>query len=249
MGVLQCFSSDRATIPDQMVRIRGFLVYFWAILAVLVATLNRSGHIHSGAYRRLSGQRSESWFSEFFTAEHSDCAVDFVSRDRSTILEVQSKPQGMRGMYSGLLQVASELDRRPEANLGCLAINTTRIASERVECEWQQLRRLFVPTIAERLAIVAVREGEVWFDPPGSTLEQLATTLSSHPTLGFAEQHHLRRVSRTSRQAEIFKTLLSRWLLDRGRIGIGDLGKLVGGSYPTVRKALDSVGSTEPALE
>ena len=72
------------------------------------------------------------WFSEHYERQPADSPVDFVSRDGATILEVQAKPQGMRGLYSGLVQLAVSLSQRPEVRTGVIIMDGSRISAERI---------------------------------------------------------------------------------------------------------------------
>ena len=187
-------------------------------------------------------------FSDQFQDEPADSSVDFVSHDGSTILEVQAKPQGIRGMYTGLMQLALGLSQRPESHLGVLVIDSSRISKERLTSEWEQLRTLFTRKIARRLAIICIRDGEHWSQPDNPSLNHLAAGVLANKELGFTQSSGLRKLERTSKKAEIYKVLLGRWLLSKGPIGIGELGEHVGCSYPTVRKSLDSISSLESGL-
>jgi hypothetical protein len=196
----------------------------------------------------LGSKIDESWFSEHYQHEPADSPVDFVSRDGATIIEVKAMPQGMRGMYTGLMQLAVSLSQRPEARMGVLIIDGSRISQERISSEWVQLREVFAPKIAKRLSIIVVRDEEHWRQPDNPMLDQLAAGLLADEELGFKKSSELRKVEQTSKKAEIFKVLVGRWLMSKGPIGIGELGQHVGCSYPTVRKSLDSIPASESGL-
>ncbi|MDB4533159.1 hypothetical protein N9248_02515 [bacterium] len=196
----------------------------------------------------LGSEIDEHWFSEHYQHEPADSPVDFVSRDGATILEVQAKPQGMRGLYSGLMQLAVSLSQRPEARTGVLVMDGSRISKERISNEWDQLRELFAPKISKRLSMIVIRDGEHWKQRDNPSIDQLAEGILADEELGFRKSSELRKIEQTSKKAEIFKVLIVRWLMSKGPIGIGELGQHVGCSYPTVRKSLDSIPASESGL-
>jgi len=204
--------------------------------------------LSNGRGADLDSEIDEHWFSEHYRHEPADSPVDFVSRDGATILEVQAKPQGMRGLYSGLMQLAVSLSQRPDARRGVLVMDGSRISKERIAKEWDQLRELFAPEISKRLSIIVIRDGEYWKQQDNPTLNQLAEAILADDELGFGKSSQFRKIEQVSKKAEIFKVLIVRWLMSKGPIGIGELGKHVGCSYPTIRKSLDSIPTSESGL-
>src|SRR5438128_710237 len=91
--------------------------------------------------------------------------IEFASRDGRTVVNVQLRPQGMRGVYAGLMSLGLFLSRVPSVNRGCLLLDATRLSKERLLREWRSLKNLLKPEITDRLSLVAIRGGESITEP------------------------------------------------------------------------------------
>lgn len=181
------------------------------------------------------------WWNNEFSATRSG-HVDYVSRDGTTAVEVRQSASGSRGLYAGLLGLAIFLQQRPEVERGCLVLLGSRFSLDRVKEEWAQTRNTFRDTVAERLGLVYVADGETWTDPANDYFQRIAEAFQS---AGFHSQNDRENLYVQVRPRpghkfyEVFKILLNRWLQKEGPIPLGKLADEVGCSYPTVKNALE----------
>lgn len=90
--------------------------------------------------------------------------------------------------------------------------------------EWARLLTVLAPDVADRLRLVVVLEEDVVVIPDELWLRDLA-----------------------DRSFEVMRVLLSRWLLHRGRIAVGELQRQTGLSHPSVSKGVAALGPGSPA--
>jgi hypothetical protein len=187
----------------------------------------------------MSESSAGGWDQEFRPVEGRE-GIDFASRDGRTVVDVQLSPQGMRGVYAGLMSLGLFLSRAPSVSRGYLLLDASRLSKERLLRQWHSLKNVLKPEITDRLSLVAIKGGESIAEPDDDyshwladafRKSQYATALDRSPTLG------LRQFVR-QRYFEVVKVLLIRWLLRQGPIPLGQLARLVGCTYPTVREAL-----------
>lgn len=185
------------------------------------------------------------WEREFEPAPASS-GVDFVSRDGRILIELQDKPQGMRGFYAGVMRLALELDRRPDAEIGCLVIQASKLSMSRLQDDWNGAKSVLGGKHARRLAIIAIQEPEVWTDPKRDhRISELASYIADVPQLKFKQLENSYPIRTTRKTDEVIKVLISRWLQNDAPIGIRELGDVVGCSYPTVSKTLKGLEATQ----
>ena len=103
-----------------------------------------------------------------------------------------------------------------------------------LRAEWDCLLEVLTPEIAARLGLVALSDGGAVIVPDEPAFQELAAAASKVETGG-------KRV-RVDRSFEVMRVLRARWLMRRGRIAIGELGRQAGLSHPSVSKALAALG-------
>jgi len=188
----------------------------------------------------------QTWWDREFQPAPSDSGVDFVSRDGNLLIEVQIKPQGMRGFYAGVMRLALELESRPDAERGCLVIDASNLSFKRLQQDWEKAKRVLGKKYAKKLAIIAIQKDELWIEPKGdASINELASHVLSVPNLGFKLPENTRRIRATRKADEIIKVLVSQWLQELPSIGVGELGEIVGCSYPTIRKTVTQLEATK----
>ena len=179
------------------------------------------------------------WWEHEFKSVSSPSSIDFMSRDGTLLLEVQRKPQGMRGFYAGTLRLAIELERYRNAETACLIIDASNLSLKRLKFAWNEAKKVITRIHGKKLAIIAVKENETWVEPTNQRLvNRIASNVRNIPALGFSQPANIERIRAARKADEIVKVLISRWLQHLKPIGIGELGEIVGCSYPTVRKAI-----------
>lgn len=188
----------------------------------------------------------QTWWEREFQSAPSDSGVDFISRDGNLLIELQVKPQGMRGFYAGVMRLALELQSWPDAERGCLIIEASNLSLKRLQQDWEKAKSVLGKKYARKLAIIAIQKDELWIEPKGDTpINELASHVLSIPDLGFKLPENTRRIRATRKTDEIIKVLISRWLQHLPSIGVGELGEAVGCSYPTIRNAIKKLETTK----
>lgn len=203
-----------------------------------VATFDRSGYLQTvdplvtalEGLGLLSEQR--------IVVDDHAYEVDFVSGDRRVIIEAKRTGGGLRDVHAAALQVAMYA-RTLGAERGIVLLCGSRVSAAGLRDEWQKLLQVFAPDVASRLGLVAILEEDVVVEPDDPLLRDIAEAAANAggrtaPTL------------RGNRSFEVMRVLLSRWLLHRGRIAVGELQRQTGLSHPSVSKALAALG---PSVE
>lgn len=196
--------------------------------------------------------RGEPRIQGFVAAD--DDRIDYVSDDHRTVIELKQSSPGVRGLRTGLLQLARFLDEHPSVERGCLLLNRSRLSRERLQEEWCATKGVLKKSVSRRLGIIAFEENFQWIDPKDGELQSIAAKFEPHLTSSSADTrwHSEGTVIRPTRPQrkyalprrpgqkfyEIAKVLISRWLQKMGPIAIGELARQVGCSYPTVSAAL-----------
>lgn len=203
-----------------------------------VATFDRSGYLQTvdPLVRALEGL---GLFSEqrLVVDDHA-YEVDFASGDRRVIVEVKRTGGGLRDVHAAALQVAMYASALG-AERGIVLLCGSRVSAAGLRDEWQKLLKVLAPDVASRLGLVAILDGDVLVEPDDPLLRDIAEAAAntggpSAPTL------------RGNRSFEVMRVLLSRWLLHRGCIAVGELQRQTGLSHPSVSKALAALG---PAVQ
>lgn len=164
-------------------------------------------------------------------------AVDYISRDGRTVVDVQKAAQGIRGLYSGVMQLALLLTDRPEIHRACLVLIASRLSMDRVRREWTNIKSLFHPTVSDRLSLVAFGKGDVWVEPDEESLRRIANVFQAARDDALEAAPFLAK----QKQLEVLKVLIRGWLLREGPVPIGKLAEQVGCAYPTVKEALEKL--------
>lgn len=164
--------------------------------------------------------------------------VDFVSGDRRVVVEVKRTGGGLRDVHAAALQVAMYA-RILNAERGVVLLCGSRVSAAGLREEWHKLLTVFAPDVASRLGLVAILDEDVVIEPDEPLLRDIADAAAS-------VSGRTAPALRGNRSFEVMRVLLSRWLLHRGRIAVGELQRQTGLSHPSVSKALTALG---PAVE
>ncbi len=163
------------------------------------------------------------------------------SSDGRRILDWYPLMQSVRDFEGAGMRAAKALTENPKLAEACVAVSLRRFSRERARKEWSALKAMLRPTIADRLALVALDEtGTTWVDPDEPRLRKLAQKLTPRGTTESTPTH--RAVSR--KFFEVLKVLVDHWLLGHGPIAIVQLVRESGSSYPTVAEAVDRLVSS-----
>ena len=199
-----------------------------------VATFDRSGYFHTVDPLVTALEGLGLLFEQRIVIDDHEYDVDFVSGDRRVILEVKRTGGGLRDVHAAALQVAMYASTLG-AERGIVLLCGSRVSAAGLRDEWQKLLKVFAPDVASRLGLVAILDEEVVIEPDEPLLRDIADVAArvggkTVPTL------------RGYRSFEVMRVLLSRWLLHRGRIAVGELQRQTGLSHPSVSKALAALG-------
>ena len=155
-----------------------------------------------------------------------------------TIVEVKDAQSGVRDLRAAVAELALRT-RDASAPCAILLIRGARMSAAGLREEWGRLLTVLAPDVAARLRLVAVLEEDVVVIPDDPWLRDLADRITGAARPGA-------RSVRVDRSFEVMRVLLSRWLLHRGRIAVGELQRQTGLSHPSVSKGLVALG---PALD
>ncbi|HEX7902047.1 MAG TPA: hypothetical protein VF950_30080 [Planctomycetota bacterium] len=172
-------------------------------------------------------------------------AHDLESRDGRRLLKVVPAAQGVRDLHGWVVRLAQLLAERSHVARAILVVRVPRMSAARLRKEWDSLSAILRPGIRDRLALVFLSDEGPWMSADDLELRGLAEALgavgrgappstdtyaaSSAPTPGFFE---------------VFKLILLRRLSRGGPLGIGDLVRRSGFSYPTVADAVKRLESS-----
>jgi hypothetical protein len=183
------------------------------------------------------------WLAEFSPPHDNGAAVDYLSRNERTAVEVKQVIYGSRGFYSAVMQLAIFLERNPTVERACLVLNRTRMSLPRLKEEWRSSKQVLGTPTARRLCLIVVGSGETWLDPDEPYFRRIAVAFENAASKDEQAMRELVHQQPGQKLYEVLKVLLNRWLQEQGPIALGELAEKVGCSYPTVRKAL-----TKPSL-
>ncbi|MCB9694327.1 MAG: hypothetical protein H6736_21160 [Alphaproteobacteria bacterium] len=158
---------------------------------------------------------------------------DYSTDDGRLFVDVAASHGGTRDLRASVVQLALRAQGRPDGR-GALLILRTRMSAAGLRAEWRRLLEVLAPGVAGRLGLVALLDDGAVVLPDEAALREIATAAGRVETAA-------RRV-RVDRSFEVMRVLMARWLMRRGRIAIGELGRQAGLSHPSVAKALAALG-------
>jgi hypothetical protein len=158
---------------------------------------------------------------------------DFVDAEGGLVVEAKDSQGGARDLRAGVAQLALQAREHPDARCVLLVVRT-RMSAGGVRAEWERLQAVLAPEIAARLGIVVVLDEDAVVIPDDPVLRRVAERAA---TVGTQPKR-----ARVDRSYEVMRVLMARWLLKRGRIAIGELGRQAGLSHPSVSEALAALG-------
>ena len=168
---------------------------------------------------------------------HSSGSVDFRIDFRlpgpsgDLLLEVKrtSSAVDLRGV---LLSLTYVLAGEPTSRAVCVLVDT-RLTQDRLQEELGRFRRTVQASLADRVFLLGIREGKVEGDLPAGDTALLPRILEAAQR----ESVGLRRVT----QQTVKSLVLMRWLLHGGGVGVAEMARETGASFPTVTAAFRSL--------
>lgn len=158
----------------------------------------------------------------------------------NTRIAVKTGMDAVSDLRTRLIQLAYYLTEEGHQRKGLLVLVDPKITDERLLQEWQYARRALQEEVMDRLGLVAFKDGQFHGFPNGPDPEirsQLEKILRDRMT------HRKVRIHSGAAYYEIFKILVHQWLLNKGPMTAVWLAKTAGCTYPTVRDALERLGS------
>lgn len=174
------------------------------------------------------------WETRDGFAEFGLDTPDFVGASGALLVEVKESQSGARDLRAGVAQLALRAREYPNARCVLLVLRT-RMSADGVRAECERLQAVLAPEIAARLGIVVVLDEDAAVIPDDPMLRRVAERAA---TVGTRPKR-----ARVDRSYEVMRVLMARWLMKRGRIAIGELGRQAGLSHPSVSKALAALGN------
>lgn len=160
---------------------------------------------------------------------------DYSTGDRRLFVYVAESHGGTRDLRASVVQLALHAHAHPDAR-GVLLVQRTRMSGAGLRAEWNRLLAVLEQDLAARLGLVALLDDSAVVVPDEPTLRGIADAAAKVRTGS--------KRARVDRSFEVMRVLMARWLLRRGRIAIGELGRQAGLSHPSVSKALASLGDS-----
>jgi len=154
---------------------------------------------------------------------------DFVGTDGAVVVAVKASQGGARDLRAAVAQLACWAREHPDARCVLLVLHS-RMSADGVRAESERLQAVLRPEIAGRLGIVVLLDDDAVMIPDDPVLHRIAACAATVKTKP--------KRARVDRSYEVMRVLIARWLMKRGRIAIGELGRQAGLSHPSVRKAL-----------
>jgi hypothetical protein len=165
-----------------------------------------------------------------------DAPYDLESRDGRRVLKLAAAAQGVRDLHGHVVRLAQLLAVRPRLGRAILAVQARRLSLDRLRREWDSLGAILRPSVRDRLALVFLGDAGPWVSVEDAELRRLAEALGGG--LGRTEPVPSAASAPSPRFFETFKLLLDHRLRRGGPLGVGDLVRLSGFSYPTVTEAI-----------
>ena len=174
-----------------------FLIYF-------PLTNQVASFIYTARIKCMEKLEDEIWWRDEFRPANDLPGIDHVSRDGKTVVKIDRHPQGMRGVYAGIMRLSLFVAQEPSVRRACFIINAAGLSRDRLLNEWQNIKRVLTNDLANRLALVAIGKEETWVDPPDQDMLRIARALGSARTSprrcrGGAKPSSVRLADRISR--------------------------------------------------
>lgn len=168
---------------------------------------------------------------------HSHARPDVDAQVGDALIEVKFGVDALRTLRTSLMQVAYPVGEDPAAR-GYVVLVDSSISEERLRHEWDRAAAVLRPDVLHRLTICLQNSDRmvgIPSDPDAETQGILAEVAQ-------AEQGR-KHTTRTDYSFVIQKLLLHRWLTNPEPVTSEWLGRTAGCSYPSVARALSSLGS------
>ena len=179
-------------------------------------------------------------------------SADLLSPDGRDVYGITLGGRGVRDLRDAALRLVTFLAQHPKVERGYVLASLIRISPRRVRTEWDLIKQVLLPELAERMHLVAVVEGTQVADPPNPPSTQAIdrflalTKQSSGPSASPSSDNSL---AVTWKHLEVEKVLLHRWLLNEPPIAVGALIRQVGCSYPTAIQAIRRLSASDGLIE
>ena len=144
----------------------------------------------------------------------------------SVLLQIK-RTSGAVELRGALLSLAYLLECEPPSTRALCVLKGSRLTGERLQEEIARFRAAVNPALADRVFLVAIRDGDLHGELPSMDASLLPMIVES------AQRESAGAPTRVTQQA-VKMAALSRWLTTRGRLGVADMQRATGASMPTV---------------
>jgi len=172
-------------------------------------------------------------FASEFSRGDRETEFDYISRDGKIGLVIKLGVSGLRDLHAAAILVALQAVEE-DFTRACLVVAPQKTTVHRIVQEWRRILNLLRPSIASRLAMIAIGPESTLVEPTDPDLARIADIFDAAlNTQSDDRREFVGRVTRTGKLEEITKILLIRWLLNQGPVPIGELARQAGCSVMT----------------
>ncbi|MBZ0264821.1 hypothetical protein K8I28_09140 [bacterium] len=161
-------------------------------------------------------------------------------------LKLVFEPKSIRNLRANLLGMAYWLSLH-NGKSGIVVLVRSQISKTRLLSEWELLKKSIHPSVISRYYLIFEEEGKFSsFSRELHTNQQawIRDILKNKNQTEIKESSKPRKtVSAPAAYYNILKILINEWIFERGSVTSSWLMEVSGYSYPTVKKALDRMGS------
>lgn len=165
--------------------------------------------------------------------------ADFETK--ASVVEVKRHLSAIRALRDGMVQLAMILDDKPNKS-GYLVAVDPRIRVDALQHEMEAFKLLMRDTIANRLKLVIFQHGQRIGPTSDVDLGELGPKLSDWINAETSGTN--RKLPNADKRAEVFLTILHRWITGQGPMKVRSLEEAVGCAYRTVSAAVEQLGAT-----
>ena len=157
-----------------------------------------------------------------------------------SIFEYKARISDLRVVQSAFMMLGRIIADMSD-HTGILILDETKISKSRLNDEWENLYKLFQPSILSRLSMVVFTGGSIIEVFGDLTNEESDALYEVREKLG--EKFKNKRRRKPDSFFEVLRILLVHWFRGSGPLQVNQLCQLSGFSYPTVAASLDKMES------
>lgn len=158
----------------------------------------------------------------------------------TSVFEYKARVSDLRVLQSAFMILAGTIADLTD-HTGILILDETKISRLRLSTEWENMYKLFQPSIRIRLGLVVFSNGSIIESFGNLNSEELEALTEIQKSL--SEKRNSKRRRKPDAFFEILRVLLIHWFRRSGPLQMNQIGQLSGFSYPTVAVSLEKMES------